>query len=433
MMEIFHIWLVINSCVFMIAYFLLFLLLKYSYKKSILICSISIIIMILSEIVRIKYVFYIAWIKLVFSAFQIVVIQGTALLLAEKKDSYTFFIGLSSSNFVLGGNILSCVVLVFLEDIQLAMATCTITNILFLLWMVSTIREICRTVISKEISWWLCLVPCMSYVTFYLLLYFPVPFEQRKESLFAAISLILTVVLLYALVLKYVYGRMEEKWLLWKHLISQAYIKGIEVQSENIEAARKEFQIIWHDMRHKDNLLIELIQNQRYKEAEEILYKDIERLNKERIVIYCENVIINSVLSSMERKAKSMGIVLQIKSTVPKQQEVNDYELAMLVANLIENAINAVQKLKEEERIVKFMIKNRTNEYLMLEVKNLCDEEVKFSKKSGLPISKQGTDHGFGMISVQEFVKKYQAEFDCYMEEREFIVRILISFGKNRN
>ncbi len=33
----------------------------------------------------------------------------------------------------------------------------------------------------------------------------------------------------------------------------------------------------------------------------------------------------------------------------------------------------------------------------------------------------------------EEFVKKYQAEFDCYMEEREFIVRILISFGKNRN
>ena len=299
--------------------------------------------------------------------------------------------------------------------------------------MVSTIREICRTVISKEILWWLCLVPCMCYITFYLLLYFPVSFEQHRESIFVAISLMLTVVMLYILVLKYAYSRMEEKWLIWKHLALHAYVKGIEVQSESIEAAKKEFQIIWHDMRHKDNLLIELIQNQKYKEAEEVLHKDIEQLSKERIITYCENVIVNSVLSSMERKAKSMGIILQIKSTVPKQQEINDYELAMLIANLIENAMNAVQKLEEEERVVEFMIKNRTNEYLMLEIKNLCDEEVKFSKKSGLPISKQGADHGFGMMSVQEFVKKYQAEFDCYMEKREFIVRILILFGKNRN
>ena len=74
------------------------------------------------------------------------------------------------------------------------------------------------------------------------------------------------------------------------------------------------------------------------------------------------------------------------------------------------------------------MIKNRGGEYLLLEVRNLCDEKVKFSRKTGLPISEQGLEHGFGMVSVQEFVKKYQAEFDCYVENREFVVRIFISF-----
>ena len=130
----------------------------------------------------------------------------------------------------------------------------------------------------------------------------------------------------------------------------------------------------------------------------------------------------------MERKAKELGITLQIKSAVPEEQEVDDYELATLIANLIENAIHAVQKLKEEERIIEFMIKNRSGKSLLLEVKNLCDEKVKFSRKTKLPISEQGSEHGFGMVSIQEFVKKYQAEFDCYIENRKFIVRIFILF-----
>lgn len=430
-MELFQVWILLNSCVFMMLYFLLFLLLKYSYKKSILICSISTLLIVCTEVVRVRYVFHIVWIKLVFSALQIIIIQGTALLLAEKKDSYTFFISLSSSNFILGGNILSCGVLVFLDRYILAMITCTLTNLLVLFCLICTIREICREVMSKEILWWLCLIPCMSYLTFYLLLYFPVSFEQNRESIFVAVFLILTMILLYILIVKYTYARLEEKRLSWKNMAMHAYVKGIEAQSENVEEAKRELQIIRHDMRHKDMLLIELIHSNKYKEAEEVLYNDMQHLDRKPFITYCDNVVINCVLCSMEKKAKALGIELLIKSVVPQDQKIDDYELAMLIANLIENAIHAVQKLEEEERIVEFMIKNRTEEYLLLEVKNLCKEKVKFSPKSGLPISEQEEGHGFGMISVQEFVKKYHAEFDCYMENRKFIVRILIRFWKN--
>lgn len=426
MVELFLIWILLNSCVFMMAYFLLFLLLKYSYKKSILICIISTVWIVGIEIFRIQYAFHIIWARLVFTILQIVIIQSTALLLAERKDSYTFFIGLSSSNFTLGGTILSYGAVMLLKNYIAAMIICTLTNLLVLLWITCTIQKICKEEISKENLWWFCLVPCMCYVTFYLLLYFPVSFERHPENIFVAMVLLLTVVFLYVLIMKYIYAKLEEKRLIWKNVALHAYVKGIAVQSENVEAAKRELQIMRHDMRHKDSLLIELIHSHKYKEAEGILYHDIEHLSQKQVVTYCDNVIINSVLCSMEQKAKGMKIVLHIKSAIPEQQKIDDYELAMLIANLIENALYAVQKLKEEERIVEFMMKNRTGDCFLLEVKNLCDKQVKFSKESGLPISEQGAGHGFGMISVQEFVKKYQAEFDCYVEEREFVVRILI-------
>ena len=427
-MKLFQIWILINSSVFIMVYFLLFLLLKYSYKKSILICSISTILTVGIEIFRVIYAFDIVWVKPIESVLQIIIIQGTALLLSEKKDSYTVFIGFSSFNFVLEGNVLACGAVVFLENRIVAMIVCTITNILVLVYLTCTIREVCRNILSKEILWWFCLFPGMCYIIFYFLLYFPVQFEQNRENVFVAISLMLMVIFLYVLIIKYIYARLEERRLVWKNKAMHAYVDGIVIQSEYVAAAKKELQIICHDMRHKDRLLIELLHSHKYKEAEKVFYHDMEYIKGRRFVTYCENNIINCILCSMERKAKELGITLQIKSAVPEEQEVDDYELATLIANLIENAIHAVQKLKEEERIIEFMIKNRSGKSLLLEVKNLCDEKVKFSRKTKLPISEQGSEHGFGMVSIQEFVKKYQAEFDCYIENRKFIVRIFILF-----
>lgn len=427
-MEIFQLWTVLNSGVFMVLYFLLFIPLKYSRKKSILIGILSVLMIGLTESIRIMTAFDIAWMKLVVTGTNIIIIQASALVLAERKDSYAMFIGLSSSNFVLVGNILGCFVLLFTQKYSMAMIACTMGNMVVFIGLLCTIREICITMLSKEISWWMCMIPCLCYVTFYLLLYFPVSFEQNWECIFAAISLLITMVVLYILVIQYTYTKLEEKRLYWGNLALNAYVKGIEVQSKAVEEAKKKFQIMRHDMRHKDNLLIELLQKHNYDEAEKILYHDIEYLEQEKLTTYCDNVIINSILCGMERKAKEAGVALHIFCRVPEQQDFNDYELAMLIANLTENAMQAVEHLEKEKRIVELMIKNNKEKQLLLEIVNPCDKEVEFSKKTGRPISKRGEGHGYGMVSIQEFVKKYDAEFDCYIENQQFIVRILIHF-----
>lgn len=429
-MDIFQLWIVLNSIVFMSLYILLFIPLKYSYKKSIFICILSNSSMVLVEFFRIKFAFDVVWLKIIITIINIVIIQFTALLLAKKKNSYALFIGLSSSDFVFGGNILACFIFLFTKNVFFAMACCTIGNMIVLLWLVCTIREICVSMICKEVSLWTCLIPCLCYITFYFILYFPVSFEQNRESIFAAISLLITMVALYILVIKYSYMKLEEKRLFWGNLALNAYVRGIEVQSKAVEEARKEFQIMRHDLRHKNNLLIELLQSKKYKEAEKVLYEDIETLKNQKLMTYCNNVIINSILCGMQKKAEEMNVTLTILSFVPEHQNFNDYELAMLIANLTENAMQAVMDLEEKERVVTLKIKNRKEEQLLLEITNPCYKKIVFSEKSGLPISNQGEGHGYGMISIQEFVKKYNAEFDCYVENQKFIVRILIHFKK---
>lgn len=349
-MKIFQLWLIFNSCLFMSVYFLTFLLLRYSLLRSALICVAATISSVLAEIARIHYAFDEPWPKIIVTVANIVTLQMTAILLAKKKDSYTIFIGFSSSIFVLAGNVSSCAVFLISQNPAAAMITCALINFAVFLCMNYMIKDICK----------------------------------------------------------------------------------IELQTSATETAIQDFRIMRHDMRHKDQLLMALLRDKKYSEAEQVLYKDIAYLEQPYLITYCENIIINSLLYGMAKQAETMGIRLQVSCSVPKQQQIDDFDLAILTANLLENAIQAASKLDPKQRQISLTLKNRNGENFFLEIQNTCSGSVLFCKKTGMPLSKKGGDHGIGMLSVQEFVAKYHAQFDCYLQKQNFIVRILIPLSYNK-
>ena len=430
-MKIFQFCFVFNSCLFMSVYFLTFLLLRYSLLRSALICAAATMLSMLPEIARIHYAFNEAWPKVIVTLANILTLQITAILLAKRKDSYTIFIGFSSSIFVLAGNVSSCAVFLISQNPFAAMVTSALINFIVFLCMNYMIKDICKNLVSRESSFWICVIPAMCYITFYLMLYFPVSFEQNPTNMYAAGSLLVTVVVLYILLMQYISAKSSQKRLLWRNRELHAYIRGIELQTNATQAAIQDFRIMRHDMRHKDHLLMELLRDKKYREAEQMLDRDIAYLEQPYLITYCENIIMNSLLYGMAKQAETMKIHLHVSCSVPKQQQIDDFDLAILTANLLENAIQATSKLDPKQRRISLTLKNRNGESFFLEMQNTCSGSVLFCKKTGLPLSKKGGDHGIGMLSVKEFVAKYHAQFDCYLQEQTFIVRILIPLSCN--
>ncbi len=425
-MKLFQLWVVFNSCFFMMLYFLSFLRLKYSMPGSILICAISTICATGQEFLRIYFVFDEMWPRLIVTALNIIMVQSAAIVLSKKKDSYVVFTGFSASNFVLAGNVSSCAVLMTTRNVYLAMATCTLVNVVVFGIIYVFVGEIRKH--EFRFNFWMCIIPAMCYITSFFQLYFPVSFEKNPQSLIAGGALLVTVVVMYVLFIRYIGSKAKENELLLRNNELRFYIQGMELQAEAVESAFQSFQVMRHDMRHKDYLLTELLHEKKYEEAERMLYEDIEKLDKVRMARYSENVVINGILISMEKKAEKREIKTRISCAIPKRQKISDYDLAMLVANLFENAIQAVAELKPQERLITLTLKNRANENFFMEVINPCAGEVRFSKKTGLPVSFQGGEHGYGMMSVQGFVEKYQAHIDCFQEGNRYTVRIYIPF-----
>jgi len=136
-------------------------------------------------------------------------------------------------------------------------------------------------------------------------------------------------VIIYILFIQYISARSGEKNLFWRNKELHAYIRGIEFQTDTARQAMQDVRLMRHDMRHKDQLLIGLLREGKYSEAEQMLHADIERLEQPWQDSYCDNVILNSILCSMAQNAELAGIRLSVLCTVPKEQNINDYDLAM--------------------------------------------------------------------------------------------------------
>jgi sensor histidine kinase regulating citrate/malate metabolism len=101
---------------------------------------------------------------------------------------------------------------------------------------------------------------------------------------------------------------------------------------------------------------------------------------------------------------------------------VDEMQLAIVVSNLLENAIHACEELPEDERFIE--IKAKYKEQLLLEISNPCDGKVPLDEE-GHPYATAG-DHGIGTTSVLAFVKQTDSEIRYIAEDKIFKVRMII-------
>lgn len=102
---------------------------------------------------------------------------------------------------------------------------------------------------------------------------------------------------------------------------------------------------------------------------------------------------------------------------------VDALELSMVVSNLMENAIQACEKLpKNQAPYLRFTC--RSVGRLLLEMENPCPEGTTLDE-NGHPVAWE-EGHGIGSKSVIAFAKKYEGELMYRIEKGVFRVRFLV-------
>lgn len=164
---------------------------------------------------------------------------------------------------------------------------------------------------------------------------------------------------------------------------------------------------ITHDFKHHWNVVATLLHQKQTQEA--IKYIDVVANTPllKTDVVSCGNPIIDAVLNQKYTVAKNQNIemtfVLNNLAAFPFSSE----EIVVILANLLDNAIEACCKLKGQREIhVKMLCEEAQT---VLSVRNTTDEKLSLSGEIPATTKESPWLHGFGLQNVYTILSRYNS------------------------
>lgn len=204
----------------------------------------------------------------------------------------------------------------------------------------------------------------------------------------------------------------------------QLQLQQQEKQMQQLDEQYNKISIMRHDYKHEISCIRNLIEQKEYDNA--ISYADAALSKSNRAVqvyVNCRSSVLNAVINTKFSEAQSYDIntVCQIEADIPDHME---YNLSILLSNLLDNAIESCQNSKGDS-VIDLSISKFMGYYQIL-VKNTIPESVLRSNKSLKTRKKDRRNHGWGLKSVKDIVDSYDGMMDIYEEQNSFVVNIML-------
>ena len=266
-----------------------------------------------------------------------------------------------------------------------------------------------QTLMELRRGWWLI---CLVMITYYIIIIYLIPgyvgFERSSTVLKPAISLLM--VGFYSILMFLFSSVRKESEARYNAQISALQLSALQSRMEAVKAAEDVIRTERHDLRHRLQTAAELMSRGDKDAALDFLHAAQKRLDEQKEIRWCRPPVLDAVLSSYFDQAKNQGISVEAKISLSDTLSVNEGELAIVLANALENAIHANLELPREQR--KIRCKMVCSPGIMLEISNPCSGKILFDS-SGLPVSQQD-GHGLGVQSISAFCRKNGAvcQFD---------------------
>ncbi len=176
-----------------------------------------------------------------------------------------------------------------------------------------------------------------------------------------------------------------------------------------------------HDLKRYLVTYRQLLQEGKY----EVIEADIDKILGKRLntnhCVYTENTILNAVICEKMEQCSIKNIKIEVQVNADK--DMDSIEYGVVLSNLLDNAIEAEEQEKEENRYICLNIGVEQN-MIHLVVGNYISESV-LQNNALLETSKKNKQlHGIGLRGVKEFVKNKKGEIEIFEENHMFVVHI---------
>ena len=175
-----------------------------------------------------------------------------------------------------------------------------------------------------------------------------------------------------------------------------------------------------HDYRHHIQTMKAHAKNGEYQEIDRYLDMLDHDLTTVETVVKTGNPMTDAILNSKLSMAEEKKIKIKAETKIPVELTISELDLAIILGNLLDNAIEATCELPEEERLIRLYMEMKGN-FLYLSLTNTA----KGAKKRDFRTAK-GEGHGFGLARIDAAVKKCGGYLTRASEDGAFSTEIML-------
>ena len=196
-------------------------------------------------------------------------------------------------------------------------------------------------------------------------------------------------------------------------------IEKIKIQYDNLSEMRHNYV---HELAYMQGVLNE----KNYIKLEEYLK---EKLSSEKLkgynYIFTSNKVIDSIINYKFGIAEQKGIsvVCTLTAEIPESLE---HDISIILSNLLDNAIEASEKLKDIKPEIILNITQKSGYYSIL-IKNRIEDSVISENKQLHTTKVDKQHHGYGLKTVKMLTATHNGMTDIYEKDGFFIVNTMLN------
>lgn len=207
----------------------------------------------------------------------------------------------------------------------------------------------------------------------------------------------------------------------------EAMDRLLHSQHEQYLQARKNIDVVnrkYHDLKH----YISAIRGEASADARASYLDQLEdSIRAHGTRVETGNIVLDTILTTKSAECDHLGINLTCVADGAALDFMSPMDVAALVGNALDNAIEAAVALPDPERRLLRVAVHGQDSFVMLRFENYFEGDLSF--EDDLPQTTKGgrnLHHGYGLRNIRHIAESYGGTLTVHAEDGWFTVRVLI-------
>ena len=201
----------------------------------------------------------------------------------------------------------------------------------------------------------------------------------------------------------------------------------LDQYATEVETVYRQLRGIKHDYRNHLQGVSAFIETNQLDELQDYIHQLNNELNQVDTIIRTGNTMVDALVNTKLTIAQESGVELHATAIAPEKLSIENVDLAIILGNLLNNAIEATTKVDE----------NKTEQFIRLYIAPMKDNfyisVTNTMKRNPQPrfLSLKGPNRqGYGINRIDQAVEKYEGLVNRQWEDGVFATEITIPLNE---